>query len=32
MEELYNSIFKRKSYHLFKDTGNETISKKELDY
>ena len=29
-EELYNMIFKRKSFHLFRDIGNEHITKNEL--
>lgn len=32
MEELfYNMIFKRKSFHLFRDIGNKTISSNELE-
>ena len=29
-EELYNMIFKRKSFHLFRNIGNEHITKEEL--
>ena len=29
--ELYNMIFKRKSFHLFRNIGKEHISKDELD-
>lgn len=29
-EQLYKMIFKRKSFHLFKDTGTEKISITEL--
>ena len=28
---LYEMIFKRKSFHLFKNTGNQTITKNELE-
>ena len=28
--ELYNMIFKRKSFHLFRNIGNEHISEDEL--
>lgn len=30
-ELFYQMIFKRKSFHLFRDTGNEQITQKELD-
>lgn len=29
-KELYNAIFKRKSFHLFRDRNNETISQSEI--
>jgi hypothetical protein len=29
--ELYDMIFKRKSFHLFRNIGNEKITKEELD-
>ncbi|MBR0481385.1 MAG: nitroreductase, partial [Firmicutes bacterium] len=29
--EYYDIIFKRKSFHLFRDTGNESLSKEELE-
>lgn len=30
-DNLYNMIFKRKSFHLFRNIGNEKITKKELE-
>lgn len=29
-KDLYNMIFKRKSFHLFKNIGNEHITEEEL--
>ncbi len=29
-DNLYNMIFKRKSFHLFRNIGNEHITKEEL--
>ena len=29
--DLYEVIFKRKSFHLFRNVGNDKISKEELD-
>lgn len=31
MQDLYDMIFKRKSFHLFRDIGNEKLTEKELD-
>lgn len=31
MQDLYNMIFKRKSFHLFRNIGNEKLSTSELD-
>ena len=31
MEELYKSIYKRKSFHLFRNVGEEKIGKEELE-
>ena len=31
MYEQYDMIFKRKSFHLFRDIGNEKLSQEELD-
>ncbi|MBQ6654530.1 MAG: nitroreductase [Erysipelotrichaceae bacterium] len=31
-EKLYNMIFKRKSFHLFRNCGQEEISEEELDW
>ena len=30
-KNLYEMIFKRKSFHLFRDIGHEELSKKELE-
>lgn len=30
-ETLYSMIFKRKSFHLFRNTGNDTLSEEELE-
>ena len=31
MQDLYDMIFKRKSFHLFRDIGNEKLTEEELD-